>query len=389
MEISLAVAVALILSAILSYELKLSSAIIEVLAGIALGVLIVDIHEATWLAYLSNIGVLALMFVAGFELRIRALRKTWVPSVSIGVSSFLVPLTGIFCFMRWGLEFDVLPAALVSVGMSTTSLALVYHLMKEQGVLSSQEGQIMFGAASIVDILSMVCLALLLGEIGMGTLLFGIIFVAAIFTIPRFANWVFKRYPNSLSEPELRFLMVVIVGMSFMAESVGHVHPALVAFTLGVFMSRFIERNKEVKNKLMALVFSFFAPIFFLQAGTKIDLGDLTYEYFAVFAGIFVLATGLKYIGTYIPSRFFIKGWGYYAGMVFNYRLSFGIITANVGLEKGLIDSGMYAVIMLVIVSSAALPSLFLRGKTKKDSLSKPEQGSAGSKAHETCIASE
>ncbi len=265
--------------------------------------------------------------------------------------------------MHYWLDIDWLPSMLIGIGLSTTSLALVYHMMKEQGILSSHEGQVMFGAASIVDILSMVCLAVLLGEMGYGTIIFGVIFVIAVFTIPRFANWMFKRYPDSIAEPELRFLMVILVGMSFMAESLAHVHPALVAFTLGVFMARFIERNQEVKNKLMALVFSFFAPVFFLYSGTKIEHGGLNQDYFIIFGVLLVLAVGLKYLGTYLPAKLSIKNKAHYSGFLFNFRLSFGIIAANIGLEKDLITTEMYAVIMIVIVSSAALPSIFLRKK--------------------------
>ena len=367
MEISVAVAIALILAAMISYELRVSSAILEVVAGIVLGFLIADLDSVNWLHYLSNLGVLALMFVAGFELRIRQLKKTWISSASIGLSSFALPFLGIYLIVHYWLGLDVVPSLLVGIGLSTTSLALVYHLLKEQDILSTESGQIMFGAASVVDIISMVCMALVLGEMGWGTLLFAIIFIGCVFTVPRFANWVFKRYPGSVSEPELRFLLVMIVGMGFMAEKVGHVHPALVAFTLGVFMARFIEHNKVVKNKLMALVFSFFAPIFFLHSGTKIELGNISEDYMIILAVLFVAATALKYLGTMIPARYFIKSKANFSGLLFNYRLSFGIITANVGLETGLISAELYAVIMLVVVSSAAIPSLFLRKKSNDD----------------------
>ena len=361
MEISLAVALCLILASILSYELKVSSAVLEVVAGMTLGIFIVDLNAVDWLHYLSGIGVLALMFVAGFEIRISALKKTWAPSLAIGLFSFLFPFSGVFLATYLWLGMDWMACTLISVGLSTTSLALVYHLMKEHCLLSTEEGQILFGAASIVDIISMVLLAVVLGEIGFGTFIFACIFAVCLFIIPRSARWLFKRYSNVMSEPELRFLMVIIVGMSFMAEEIGSLHPALIAFTIGVFMSRFIERNQVVKHKLMALVFSFFAPIFFFQSGAKIDLGDLNTNYLLIFAVLFVLATSLKFIGTYLPARKFAKPLAAYSGKIFNFRLSFGIISATVGLEKGLIDEGMFAVIMLVVISSAAIPSIFLR----------------------------
>lgn len=361
MEISLAVALCLILAAIISYELKVSTAVLEVMAGMFLGLFMTDLHEVHWLSYLSSIGVLALMFVAGFEIRISALKQTWAPSLAIGISSFAVPFTGIFAFCYLVMGFEALPATLVGVGLSTTSLALVYHLMKEHALLATREGQVLFGAASIVDIISMVLLAVVLGEIGAGTLAFSVIFVISLFIIPYSAKWLFSRYSNVMSEPELRFLMVIIVGMSFMAEEIGSLHPALIAFTLGVFMSRFIERNKVVKHKLMALVFSFFAPIFFFHSGSMINLSDLNLNYLMIFVALFFLATLLKFVGTYFPARRFVKPLAAYSGKVFNFRLSFGIISATVGLEKGLIDPAMFSVIMLVVISSAAIPSIFLR----------------------------
>lgn len=364
MEVSLAVALALILAAIISYELKISSAVLEIFAGMILALLIVDIDSTSWLQFLSHFGMMALMFVAGFELRIRELKENWIPNLTIGLSSFILPFSGIFVFTFYWLELSFMASALIGIGLSTTSLALVYHLLKEQALLNTKDGQVMFGAASVVDILSMVALAILLGEVEMGTAIFLIILLFSLLALPRFGLWVFERYPNSIAEPELRFLMVVIVGMGSMAEHIGHIHPALVAFTVGVFMSRIVEDNKAVKDKLMGMVLGFFAPIFFLYSGTRIDLSSLTTEYMMVAAVMFLTATSLKYLGTYLPARKFIPTRAAFSGIMFNYRLSFGIITASVGLESGIIPEEMFATIMLVVVTSAAIPGLFLRAKT-------------------------
>ena len=88
MEVSLAVALALVLAAAVSYELKISSAVLEILAGMVLAVFIVDIDQTDWLEYLSSLGMLALMFVAGFELRIRTLKENCKPSLTIGAVSY-------------------------------------------------------------------------------------------------------------------------------------------------------------------------------------------------------------------------------------------------------------------------------------------------------------
>ncbi|MBI3024949.1 MAG: hypothetical protein HYY66_04600, partial [Candidatus Tectomicrobia bacterium] len=54
---------------------------------------------------------------------------------------------------------------------------------------------------------------------------------------------------------------------------------------------------------------------------------------------------------------------GRFAGILFNYRLSFGIIAATVGLEARLLSPAFYSVVLLVVVGSAALPVLFLRDR--------------------------
>lgn len=361
MEASLAVAICLILASILSIELKTSSAVLEIGAGIVLALLIKDINHVEWLDHLAHIGMLALMFVAGFELHLERLKDNWKANVSIGLSSFLVPLCGIYLLTSYVLGLDPMTAILVSIGLSTTSLALVYHLLKDHNILDTNNGQIMFGAASIVDILSMVALAMLLGDVGWGTALFILLFVLSLISLPHFGAWLFKRYPNSTTEPELRFLMVILVSMGFMAENVGNVHPALVAFTVGIVMSGVIEHDKTVEDKLLGLVFSFFAPIFFLHAGTKIDLATLSPSYILIGGMLLVAATSLKYLGTYLPARLFMKKDARFGGVLFNYRLSFGIVTANVGLAEGILTPSLYGVIMLVVVISAALPGLILR----------------------------
>ncbi|MBH80257.1 MAG: hypothetical protein CMQ49_07100 [Gammaproteobacteria bacterium] len=77
----------------------------------------------------------------------------------------------------------------------------------------------------------------------------------------------------------------------------------------------------------------------------------------------FVVACGLKYLGTALPFQWFLKSSGKVAGLLFNYRLSFGIITASVGLNVGILDERLYAVILLVVIASAALPAIFLRDR--------------------------
>ena len=83
-------------------------------------------------------------------------------------------------------------------------------------------------------------------------------------------------------------------------------------------------------------------------------------------AVLLAVAGALKYLGTALPAARLLEVPGRYCGILFNYRLSFGIIAANVGLTTGVLDQTLYAVILLVVVTSAAIPMLALRDRPQE-----------------------
>ena len=363
MNASLIVAVVLVGAAAVAFELGISSAILEIFAGVALALWVDDIASLDWLRFLANLGMLGLMFTAGFEVDVDRLRSTWKASVCIGALSLALPLAGVFAVARYLLDFEFLEAGLVAIALSTTSLALVYHALKDKGLLETDSGQALLAAASVVDVLSMVCLAVLLGGVGWGTGVFLLVVIPMIVGLPRIGRWIFRRYKGSVVELELRFLLVILVGMGFMAENIGGIHPAVAAFAIGIVMSGVMEDHAELEEKLKGIVFSLFGPVFFLHAGAQLDLRQLTPELLGIAGVLFVVACSLKFVGAALPARRFLDVSGRFAGFLFNYRLSFGIIAASVGLKSGVLSQGLYAVVLLVIIGSAALPVIFLHDR--------------------------
>lgn len=363
MDASLTVAIFMVGAAVLAFEFRVSSAILEIIAGIIVGYFFVGDLSINWLNFLANLGMLGLMFMVGFEVDIDRLRQTWRGSVAVGVSALILPMAGVFCVAHYLFDVGLMASALLSIGLSTTSLALVYNGLREIGILQTERGQVLIAAASVVDVLAMVSLAILMGDIGWGTGVFFLVVIPAAFGLPRFGKWIFRRYRGSLVEFELRFLLVLLIAMGAMAEKIGGIHPAVVAFALGILMSEIVEEHEELEQKLKGIVFSFLAPAFFLHAGMQLDIRAFSVELLGMAAAFFVVACSLKYLGTALPYRWFFKRSGRVAGLLFNYRLSFGIIAASVGLKVGILDERLYAVILLVVIASAALPAIFLRDR--------------------------
>lgn len=109
------------------------------------------------------------------------------------------------------------------------------------------------------------------------------------------------------------------------------------------------------------VIFSFFAPVFFLRAGMQLDLTGINLPTIGITAVLLVVAGGLKYVATALVARWLVPALGHFAGVLFNYRLTFGIITATVGLQEGLLDQRLFSMVVLIILASAALPMVLLR----------------------------
>jgi Kef-type K+ transport system membrane component KefB len=361
MDASLAVAVGLVLAAGLSLELRISSAILEVSAGIALAALLPGVGSLHWVEFLGHVGMLALMFTAGFEVNPRTVRQAWKGSLSVGTLSLLLPFTGVFLVAHFVVGLALLPAAVIGIGLSTTSLALVYHALKQDGALESRSGQYILASATVVDVLSMLGLAFVLGNAGWGTLWLCLILGTAMSGLPKLGRWFFRRYQGSIVEAELRWVLVVVLAVGVVAENLGGVHPAAVAFAIGMAMSGVVEQHEVVESKLKGLVFGLFAPIFFFHAGTQLDIAVLTPEVLGLAAGFLALAATLKFVGSAALARRFLGVSGAYVGVLFNYRLSFGIVAAETGLRAGILSSDQYAMILIAVVASSVLPAIILR----------------------------
>jgi glutathione-regulated potassium-efflux system ancillary protein KefC len=358
-DTSLFVAIVLVVAGLLTLEFRISSAIVEVIAGVLLS-LAVDVRPLGWLAFLAQWGVLGLMFMAGFEVDPRVLARRWRASLGLGIVSFGAPLAGVYGVARGWLGLSPQVAGILGIGLSTTSLALVYQFLREREALAGEDGQIVFAAAMVVDVLSMVALAVVLGDLGWATAIAGVVAIPVFVGLPRLGHWVFARYGGSPVEFELRFLLLVLVGLGFLAEHVG-IHAAIISFLAGLILSEVVQDHEALEDKLKGVVFSLLAPVFFLRAGTQIDLRGIDAGTLATTGALLVTAVGLKYAGTALAARWVVGAGGHAVGVLFNYRLTFGIISATVGYEEGLLDQRLFTAVLLIVLVSAALPMVLLR----------------------------
>lgn len=361
MEVNTLIIGFLILAAgIISIEIGISVAIIEIIAGIvatnALG-----ITELPWLDFLAHFGLLGIMFFAGFEVDGTMVKKHWKKSLVIGLTSYFVPFIAILIAAQYFFSLSLTTSLLLAIGLSTTSLALVYAELREQKLLNEQSRQILLSSATIIDVMSMLSLILVFEGMSITSVLLLMFLFPALFVLPYLGKWVFDRYVQKNIEFKIRFVFLLLAALTIISEGIG-IHAALLAFLTGFMFSSLIVDYKELEDKLHAIVFGFMAPLFFFQAGLSMNLSFLNIETIQIIILLGLIAFGGRYLTSYTTVRFILgPSVQRLAGLIFNLRLSFGIIIASFGLKENLLTPSMYAAIVSIIILASICSTIFTK----------------------------
>jgi len=354
---SLIVSVLIILAGIFALELGFSSSILEIVAGV-LASNILNLENLSWLDFLSNLGLLGLMFFAGLETDPELMRKHLHKSLFIGFCSYFFPLVSIFYVTHYILKYSSEASLLIGIALSTTSLALVYPLLKEKRILRLPAGQILLAGAMVVDISSMLTMSFLFEGINIYNLLFSVALLLLLVRLPKWGERLFDRYARNSIEFKTRFIVVMLVGLGFLSETV-HINEAVLAFTTGILFAEFMKKDYVTERKIKALIFGFLAPFFFFKAGYSVKLSVVSLKVVLLSLFLGIIAFGTKYIGTVYATANLFKGAVYkLAGLFFNMRLTFGIVASLFGLKKGLIDEETYVALLLIIVATSVISSI-------------------------------
>jgi Kef-type K+ transport system membrane component KefB len=342
----------IVVSGFICLEFFIPIAIGELIAGI-IGGLFLDLKKTPWLEFLSHLGLISLMFLAGFEIDLPTLYRNRYKSIVVGVVSFFIPFTLIYLLCSL-FKMGFLPSILMGISLSTTSLAIVFPILREKNLLEKESGQLLLASAMVVDILSMIMLSLVFYRVSIKGIFVLVVLIAALFFIKKVVFPIFERYKGNRAEFELKFLLLIILAFSFLAQEAG-MHEAVISFVLGIIFSEIDPNHEAIIEKLNSVVFSLLAPIFFFHAGAMIKLNEVNF-YVVGFFFIFLFFSMVgKFIGTYLPLKLFSCEGSKYAGILFNYRLSFGLVTAIYGYEKQILTSEIFNTLLLCVLFSSLI----------------------------------
>jgi glutathione-regulated potassium-efflux system ancillary protein KefC len=354
----------IVVAGFLSLELAFPIAIAEFLAGM-IGKHFIDYKDIPWIKFFSHLGLLGLMFLAGFEIEIKVLKKNLSKNLKIGFLSYIVPFLSISILCIYAYDFTLKQAAAVSIALSTTSLAIIYTILKKDNNIKKYNGQILLGSAMVIDILSMLSLTFIILEISLYNLFFLITLITFLVFIKKIVIKTFKRYKNNLFEFELKFFLLILLALGILAEKAG-LHAAIIAFIAGVLFSDIDPEHEKIIEKLNTIVFSLLAPLFFFHAGFLVELKNFNLKLTYMATILLAVAFFTKYLGTYLSLYFFNNKditCCKYGSIIFNHRLSFGIVTAMYAYESGVIDEKILSTTLIIVLLLSIISVVFAKKK--------------------------
>jgi glutathione-regulated potassium-efflux system ancillary protein KefC len=352
------VAVAVVAAAIISLRIKVSSSIIEVLAGVVLANAL-GIGLAQWLDFLGTFGGLILTFLAGAEVEFSLLKNNAKESVVIGFMAFLAPLVGVFLFLslvaKWSFQANIA----ASLALTTTSIAVVYAVLTEYELIKMPFAKTIIGVTFVNDILTLIGINLVQPAFDMVTVLFVATLFVMVLLIPRMLKAIVRNYGRRAVELELRFILAALLGIAFFADE-AKLHAVFGAFMLGLIFANILQQHQELLSKMRTVTFTLLAPAFFVRAGMLISLPAVLGNLGLILAMLGV-KLGSKVIGTVMLCKRWIPEAPLFSTMLFSTGLTVGTITASLGHDLGFLSDSQFSVVVVAVILSAVVPTLIAK----------------------------
>jgi len=359
----------------------------EILAGMIIGGSGLNMIEPSpTLEFLAEFGFAFLMFLSGLELDIKSLNprrtfsnqeKTWTQALPIGIMIFMgTIITAFLASLLFAPEGTTSSPILFGLILSTTSLGVVVPVLKERELTGNRFGQYILVASSIADFATLLLLTTVIAILQRGftfdLLLIPILLVIFIM-VARFSmrashggklQETLNNISSTTSQIHIRGAFAVLFAWVVLAEAFG------VEVILGAFLAGAIAGminggdDQSEREKLDAIGYGFFIPIFFIMVGVQFNLQAVfkTTQGLNLLVWLVVVALLVKLIPALFLKLKFTWRQTLGGGMLLSSRLSLIIAASAIALDMELISQTVNSdIILLAILTCTISPFLFNR----------------------------
>ena len=355
----------------------------ELVAGILLGPTLFGSDVASvvfpedvrpFLAAIANLGVALFMAMVGMELDHGLLRGRSRAAISVSVGSVVVPFGLGVCLALYLARNHTTSSGpgfllFMGVAISVTAFPVLARILADQGLRDTSEGGLALVSAAVGDVLAWAALAVVIavasgtGETGWTVLLF-LPYLAVML-------WVVRPLLRKVITPRTRlgpglftavFAGVLISGA--ITEWLG-LHTIFGAFLFGAMLpQRHTGRLRdELAERLGSVNGALLLPVFFVVAGLQVDLAGIGVVGVGELALVLVVAVVGKFAGAFLGARLYrMSRWqSSVLAVLMNTRGLTELIVLSVGKQYGLIDSRLYAILVVMALVTTAMTGPLLR----------------------------
>jgi Kef-type K+ transport system membrane component KefB len=344
-------------ASLFSIRVGLSVALVEILVGV-IGGNFLGLHTTPWIDFLASFGAVLLTFLAGAEIDPVSFRRHLKASLAIGTLSFLLPFVGAGLFAYFVAHWDVKASQIAGIALSTTSVAVVYAVMVDTQLNETDLGKLILAACFVTDLGTVLVLGILFANFNIWLALFVGFTIPALWVLPKIARWVIAQWGGRTSEPEIKFFLLVLFVLGWLATSAKS-EAVLPAYLVGLVTAGVFVQDRALLHRIRTLAFAALTPFYFLKAGLFVSLPAVAASIALIVAFLGVKVAG-KFVGVWPLTRVFRIGSreGHYTTLLMSTGLTFGSISALFGLTNGIIDQGQYTILVTAVIGSAIVPTL-------------------------------
>lgn len=332
-----------------------------------------DITNTDTFTFLSTLGMYFLLFMIGFEVDLKEIRKR--SEFMVKATLFVISLEAFFGTMliHFVFGYSWLISLIVSMSFATVGEAVLIPILDKFNVVNTKLGQSIIGIGTLDDIVEILLLIFVGFLIGVNTgtnlqythVLIVIISLFVLFVMTA-GFIVMRKRGKQFFVHNVETLFLVLIAVLFLFLGIGSFAESapLAALLSGVAIKTFIpkKRLELVEKEIKAISYGFFAPLFFLSAGLFLDVRYLFSSPLLILL-VVVVSSGAKILGSYLISNNELGAKeSILLGIGLSVRFSTSIIILKLFLDNGFIENSLYSIIIASSIAfNFVIPFVFSR----------------------------
>ncbi len=335
----------------------------EILAGVLLGPSVLNwVQPDQVITALAEMGAMFLLFRVGLEVKVSELLRLGGTALAVATLGVIFPfLAGWMIFALLGYSLPV--SIFVGTAMVATSVGITARVLASKGLLDQRASQVILAAAVIDDVLGLIILAFVSsigrGEVNLASLAMTAVLASGFtFVIARFGTRAFKRIvpgvERKLSVQEAQFSLAVVAlfGLSLLAVHIG-VAAIVGAFLAGLALSETVSRRvQDLAHGITELL----VPFFLAHIGLQMRLADFA-DQRILWLSILILTAAVitKLLGCGLGAIRLGRSDAIRIGIGMMPRGEVGMVVAQIGMQMGIIEQSVYAIVVFMAVGTTML----------------------------------